>query len=117
MKVRDFEVEINIPTIITKIGKELDYDFIQRIWWAALEFVEPKKDEINIALEMRIFKGSKATLAPEIGYEYVCSIEILRSLTFGKIDENKWRQNILDLFNIWRGMSDSKGNPSKFWSI
>lgn len=90
----------------------MDYDFIQRIWWAALEFVEPKKEEINIALEMRIFKGSNATLAPEIGYEYVCSIEVLRSLTMNKLQDNKWKENVLSLFNIWKGMSDSLGNPS-----
>jgi hypothetical protein len=83
MKVRDFEVEINIPVINDNGVDAPDYDLIQKIWWAALEYVEPKKKEINIALEMRIFKGSNATLAPEFGYAYVCSIEILRSLAIG----------------------------------
>lgn len=59
-KVRDFEVEINIPSV----NSEPDYDLIQQIWWTALEIVEEKRDLVNVALEMRIFKGSEATLAP-----------------------------------------------------
>jgi hypothetical protein len=75
MKVRDIEFEINVPDI----NGEIDYKLIQKIWWVALEYVENYPEEINIALEMRLFKGSNATLAPEIGYDTVCSIEILRS--------------------------------------
>jgi hypothetical protein len=36
MKVRDVEVEINIP--ILENG-EMDYDLIQQIWWTAMEYV------------------------------------------------------------------------------
>jgi hypothetical protein len=36
LKVRDFEVEINIPAIVINGIRELDYELIQRIWWAAL---------------------------------------------------------------------------------
>lgn len=75
MKVRDIEFEINIPDI----NGDIDYNLIQKIWWVALEYVEKYPEEINIALEMRLFKGSNATLAPEVGYGTVCSIEILRS--------------------------------------
>ena len=64
MKVNDFECEINIPAIEVNGKAEPDYDLIQRIWWAALQIVEEKKSVVNMALEMRIFKGSDATLAP-----------------------------------------------------
>jgi hypothetical protein len=33
MRVRDFEVEINLP----KVNGEIDYDFIQRIWWTGMD--------------------------------------------------------------------------------
>lgn len=109
MKVRDIEVEINVPTI----NGELDYDLIQRLWWVALEIVENKKDLVNIALEMRLFKGSNATLAPEIGYEYVCSIEILRSMTFTAEQEDAWTNVSLEVFNAWKNERDSLGRPGK----
>jgi hypothetical protein len=35
-KVRDFEVEINIPAIYSNGSTEPDYDLIQRIWWTGL---------------------------------------------------------------------------------
>lgn len=84
MKVRDIEFEINVPYIEVQGQKELDFHLIQKIWWVALEYVEVLEDDINIALEMRLFKGSNATLAPEIGYDTVCSIEILRSMTLNE---------------------------------
>ncbi len=74
MRVRDVEFEINVPSKIEGGQKVPDYDLIQRLWWAGFDIVEQNKDIVNIALQMRIFKGSEATLAPEIGYEYVCSI-------------------------------------------
>jgi hypothetical protein len=38
-KMRSFECEINIPAIQVNGKLELDYDLIQRIWWATLEIV------------------------------------------------------------------------------
>jgi hypothetical protein len=46
-----------------------------------LEIAEEKKKIINASVEMRILKGSEATLAPAMGYEFVCRIEIVRTLT------------------------------------
>lgn len=50
MKVRDIEFEINIPHITVNGQSELDYNLIQKIWWVALEYVEDKEEDINIAL-------------------------------------------------------------------
>lgn len=36
MKVRDFEVEVNVPAITTNGVTTPDYDLIQKLWWAAL---------------------------------------------------------------------------------
>jgi hypothetical protein len=48
-----------------------------------------------MALEMRIFKGSEATLAPEMGMDFVCSIEILRTLALNSSTENAWKDVVL----------------------
>jgi len=37
MKVRDIEVEINIPVLA---NGDIDYDLIQQIWWTGMEYVE-----------------------------------------------------------------------------
>lgn len=37
-----------------------------------------------MTLEMRILKGSEATLAPEYGMDFVCSIEIVRTQVLNK---------------------------------
>lgn len=66
---------------------------------------------MNIALEMRVFRGSRATLAPEVGMDYVCSIEILRTQVFKKEDEDAWRNISLQVFRIWRDTLDSSGKP------
>lgn len=113
MKVRDIEVEVNVPAI----NGEPDYDLIQRLWWVALEIVENKKDLVNVALEMRIFKGSNATLAPEIGFDYVCSIEILRSMTFNEEQEAAWREVCLAVFEAWKNERDSNGNTGTFYAM
>jgi hypothetical protein len=73
-KVRDFEVEINIPAVKNNGNIEPDYNLIQKIWWAGLEIAEKNSEVINMALEMRLFTGATATLAPENGYDYTCSI-------------------------------------------
>lgn len=54
----------------------MDYALIQRAWWAAKNYIDSGKvkDVIDLALEMRLFKGSKCSLAPEIDYDVVCSI-------------------------------------------
>lgn len=39
MKVRDFEVEINVPTVVVNGVRGPDYDLIQRLWWNALELI------------------------------------------------------------------------------
>jgi hypothetical protein len=39
---------------------------------------------MNLALEMRILKGADATLAPQKGFDFVCSIEILRTQTLNE---------------------------------
>jgi hypothetical protein len=62
---------------------------------------------------MRIFKGSEATLAPEIGYEYVCSIEILRNMTLNSETEDKWREVCLKVFRAWRDTLDHNGHPGR----
>lgn len=54
-QVRDFECEINIP----KKGEEdMDYELIQKAWWLAMDYVKKNNDAIDLALEMRLFKGS-----------------------------------------------------------
>lgn len=110
MKVRDIEFEINVPDI----NGEIDYNLIQKIWWVALEYVEGHDQDINIALEMRLFKGSNATLAPEIGYGTVCSIEILRSMPLNADQEDTWKQHCLNIFRLWRDLRDSNGNAGTF---
>ena len=60
---------------------------------------------------MRLFKGSNATLAPEIGYDTVCSIEILRSMTLTSEQETAWKKHSLNIFLLWRNLVDSNGVP------
>jgi hypothetical protein len=114
-KVRNFEAEINIPRIMINGVRELDYELIQRIWWAALEIVEDKKEIVNVALEMRLFKGSEATLAPECGYDYVCSVELLRSFILDTNTENAWKNVVMEVFNAWKDLTDSQGNKGNFY--
>ena len=61
-----------------------------------------------------MFKGSNATLAPEIGYEYVCSIEILRSLTMNQEQQDQWKQIVSKVFKVWKSAVDSNGKPGNF---
>ena len=51
---RDFEVEINVP----RVGDKMDFQLIQKAWWAGMDYVNKHKDIIDMALEMRLCKGS-----------------------------------------------------------
>jgi hypothetical protein len=70
---------------------------------------------VNVALEMRLFKGSEATLAPEYGYDYVCSIEILRTSTLDTNTENAWKNVVMEVFNAWKDLTDYQGNKGNFY--
>lgn len=63
-----------------------------------------------MVLEMRVLQGSNSTLAPSYGYEYVCSIEILRMLT-SENSEEKWQSVIAQIFEVWKNLKDSNNNP------
>lgn len=52
----------------------MDYDLIQKVWWSAMDYVQMNKDAVNLALEMRIFKGSECPLSPVYEFDFVCSI-------------------------------------------
>ncbi len=66
---------------------------------------------------MRIFKGSECRLAPEMGYQYVCSIEILKNNTTNhkfvskEEMEKEWLLATGKLFNAWKNLKDSNGKP------
>lgn len=113
MRVRDLEFEINVPSRIEGGQRVPDYDLIQRLWWAGFNITQQHKEEINIALQMRIFKGSEATLAPQVGYEYVCSIEILRNMTLNSETEERWHEVCLKVFRAWRDTLDHNGHPGR----
>jgi hypothetical protein len=116
-ELRDFEVEINIPSVYVNGEIVPDYDLIQRIWWTGLEIVEENQDVINVSLEMRIFKGSEATLAPEFGYDFVCSIDILRTKPLNSSAEKIWKKAIAKIFNAWKVLTDCEGNRGNYPSI
>ena len=42
----------------------MDYELIQKAWWYAMDYVKKNSDVIDLALEMRLFKGSECPLAP-----------------------------------------------------
>ena len=47
----------------------------------SLEFTKKNIDLIDMALEMRIFKGSSCPLTPYYQYDNVCSIIFVRTAT------------------------------------
>jgi hypothetical protein len=62
---------------------------------------------------MRIFRGSQATLAPEMDYDYTCSIELLRTLTLNSSTEEAWKAIVIRIFNVWRAITDKDGRKGK----
>ena len=74
-----------------------------------MDYVKENSDVIDMVLEMRLFKGSECLLAPYKDYEYVCAIEVLRTLTT-PLNEKKWQKAVEDLWNIWSNLTDHKGN-------
>lgn len=74
-----------------------------------MEVAEEFADVVNIALEMRFFKGSDATLAPEYDYDYVCSIEIIRSKVLNASSEDQWRRVAVKFLSAFRALKDADG--------
>jgi hypothetical protein len=115
-QVRSMEVEINIPAI----NGEPDYNLIQKIWWAGDDYVNSHKQIANMGIEMRILRGSNCTLAPQFGYDFVCSVEMLRTLNHKtccndyKTKDAQWMDAVSELFEIWKSLRDSNGKPGIF---
>lgn len=115
--LRNFELEISIPTINYNGSLVPDYGLIQRIWWAGMEVAEEHADVITVALEMRFFKGSHATLAPEYEYDYVCSIELIRTKVLNTTSEAHWRRVIVKFLSAFRALKDADGKQCIFCGI
>ncbi|CAM6001873.1 unnamed protein product [Sphagnum balticum] len=62
---------------------------VERIWWAGMELLDDHLEVINMGMEMRLLKGSNCSLAPEMGYDYVCSIEVLRTADYNHVFEKR----------------------------
>ena len=76
-----------------------------------MDYASKHKKVIDMVLEMRLCKGSECLLAPYYGYDYVCSIEVLRTPTK---NEHEWRKAVTDLWQIWSSLTDFEGNKGKY---
>ena len=73
-----------------------------------MDYVKEHKDVVDMLLEMRLCKGSECLLTPYYGYDYVCSVEILRTL-IDPSEEYKWINAVNDIWKIWSNLKDHKG--------
>ena len=78
---------------------------------------EEYAEVVNIALEMRFFKGSDATLAPYFDYDYVCSIELIRSKVLNTTSEAQWRKVVNKFLSAFRALKDADGKQCTFLVI
>ena len=62
---------------------------------------------------MRLLKGSECPLAPQIDYEYVISIEVLKNPNLNQKEQEDWSKSIEDLWNIWKNIKDYTGKNGK----
>jgi hypothetical protein len=100
-RVRNYELEIPLPESPDDKDKP-DFKIIQRAWWDAIDYVRQMAENddcpINVAMEMRIMKGSNVMMAPQKNNSWTLMIEILGNMN---VPKNRWDGVAQEINDIW----------------
>jgi hypothetical protein len=104
-------IEFNFP-IPRGDDNQPMWEICQNTWWDIIEVFyssEFRKElPMRTTMEMRITSGSQILMAPQLGDDPICSIEVL---TPSSVDRSLWQRYVQAILNKWGVYTDAQGKP------